>query len=99
MQPDIEKLAAIVVDCAYNLHLDVGPGLLESVYEMVLANRLEQRGLLVQRQVPIAIEIDGKKYADGFRADLLVQDCLLIEIKGLINAIDQVIKSSVVTPS
>jgi GxxExxY protein len=83
MQRDIKELAAIVIDCSYKLQLDVGPGLLESVYEMVLANRLEQRGLLVQRQIPIAVEIDGIKYADGFRADLLIEDCMLIEIKSV----------------
>jgi GxxExxY protein len=83
VQRDIEKLASIVVDCSYNLHRDVGPGLLESVYEMVLANRLEQSGLRVQRQVPIAVEIDGIKFADGFRADLFIDNCLLIEIKSV----------------
>ena len=81
MSNDIEKLASIAVDCGYHLHRDVGPGLLESVYEMVLANRLMQQGLSVQRQVPIAVEIDGIKFADGFRADILVENRLLIEIK------------------
>jgi GxxExxY protein len=80
---DVEDLATIIVDCGYHLHREVGPGLLESVYEAVLANRLEKAGLGVQRQLPIAIEIDGVKFPDAFRADILVEDSLLVEIKSV----------------
>ena len=50
---DVETLSALVVNCAYNLHVEAGPGLLESVYEVVLARMLEERGARVQRQVPV----------------------------------------------
>lgn len=56
---NIEKLSAIVVDCAYKLHIEAGPGLLETVYEVVLAKMLEKRGLTVKRQMPIPINLMG----------------------------------------
>jgi GxxExxY protein len=80
---DIERLISTVVDCGYHLHRNVGPGLLESVYETVLAKRLSDLGLLVERQKPIAIEIDGIAFGDAFRADLLIEQRLLIEIKSV----------------
>lgn len=80
---DIEKLISVVVDSGFHLHRDVGPGLLESVYETVLAKRLSMRGLRVERQKPIAIELDGIAFGDAFRADLLIEDKLLIEIKSV----------------
>lgn len=79
----IEELATIVVDCGFHIHRDVGPGLLESVYETVLANRLMHQGLLVERQKPISIRIDGLDFGDGFRADLLIENKLLIEVKSV----------------
>lgn len=78
---DIEALASRVVDCAYHLHRQVGPGLLESVYETVLAKRISDIGLQVARQKPIPIQIDGIAFGDAFRADLLVEGKLLVEIK------------------
>jgi iron complex transport system substrate-binding protein len=80
---NIEELSAIVVDCAYKLHIEAGPGLLETVYEVVLAKMLEERGLTVKRQVPIPIDLMGLKFDEGFRADLLVEDLLLIELKSV----------------
>jgi GxxExxY protein len=80
---DIERLISTVVDCGYHLHRNVGPGLLESVYETVLAKRLSDLGLLVERQKSIAIEIDGIAFGDAFRADLLIEQKLLIEIKSV----------------
>lgn len=80
---DIEKLATIVVDCGFHIHREVGPGLLKSVYETVLANRLIQRGLVVERQKSIAIRIDDMDFGDGYRADLLVGNKLLVEIKSV----------------
>jgi GxxExxY protein len=80
---DIERLISTVVDCGYHLHRNVGPGLLESVYETVLAKRLSDLGLFVERQKPIAIEIDGIAFGDAFRADLLIEHRLLIEIKSV----------------
>ena len=70
---NIEELSAEVVDAAYHLHRDLGPGLLESVYEVVLAGMLKKRGLVVERQKPVPIEFDGIKFDEGFRADILVE--------------------------
>ena len=82
---NIEELSAIVVDCAYHLHLEAGPGLLETVYEVVLAKMLEARGLRVKRQMPIPIHLMGLSFEEGFRADLLIEDLLLIELKSVEN--------------
>lgn len=83
MSFNVEELGKIVVDCGFHLHREVGPGLLETVYEAVLAKRLALRGLLVERQKQIPITIDGIEFGDGFRADLLVENKLLIEIKSV----------------
>ncbi|WOE75823.1 GxxExxY protein [Alterisphingorhabdus coralli] len=80
---DPEALAAVVIDQAYHLHRDIGPGLLEHVYEAVLADRLRAQNLKVETQKPIAVLLDGKKYDNAFRADLIVNDALLVEIKSL----------------
>ena len=83
---DVEELSAVVVDCAYKLHVEAGPGLLESVYEVVLARMLEERGLRVRRQVPVPIQLMGLKFDEGFRADLIVEDALLVELKSVENS-------------
>lgn len=80
---NIEEISAEVVDAAFHLHKDLGPGLLESVYEVVLAKMLEQRGLSVERQKPIPIHYAGLHFDEGFRSDLLVSNSLLIELKSL----------------
>ncbi len=78
---DVERLAQLAVDAAFHLHRDLGPGLLESVYETLLARRLEKLGLKVDRQKPIDIIYDGMHFRGAFFADLLVEDRLLIELK------------------
>lgn len=80
---DIEELARVAVDCGFKIHKDLGPGLLESVYEAILAASLLRKGVRVDRQKPIAIEYDGLVLGEGFRADLLVEGQLIIEIKSL----------------
>lgn len=80
---DIEYLAAEAIDCGINLHKRLGPGLLESVYEIILCEQLRARGFVVEKQRPITIEFDGIRIADAFRADLLVEQKLVIEIKAL----------------
>ena len=75
------EVATIIVDCAYRVHTKLGPGLLESVYEVVLAHEVRKRGLLVQRQVPIAVRYDDLTFEEGFRADLIVADCVIVEVK------------------
>ena len=75
------EIGTVIVDCAVHLHQDLGPGLLETVYEVTLARKLEKRGLSVQRQVPIAIEYEGQRFDEGFRADLIVEEKVIIELK------------------
>jgi GxxExxY protein len=80
---NVEDLSAVVVDAAFHLHCDLGPGLLESVYEAVLARLLRDRGLFVARQQPVPIEFAGLRLDEGFRADLVVDDTLVIELKSV----------------
>ncbi len=80
---DVEALAKIAVDCGFRIHDGLGPGLLESVYEAVLVQSLSRRGLSVQRQRPVPIRFDGIIMDEGFRADLIVEGRLLIELKSV----------------
>lgn len=77
------EIGTMIVDCAVRLHQDLGPGLLETVYEVTLARKLETRGLSIQRQVPIAIEYEGQKFDEGFRADLIVEGKVIVELKSV----------------
>jgi iron complex transport system substrate-binding protein len=72
-----------VLDVSFRLHRDLGPGLLESVYEAVLAAKLQQMGYSVARQQPIDITFEGFRFDAAFRADLLVDERLLVEIKSV----------------
>ena len=81
------EIAKIVVDAAYHVHRRLGPGLLESVYEAVLAYDLKKRGMKVERQVPVAIVYDDIKFNDGFRADLIVEDKVIVELKSVENIV------------
>jgi len=78
---NFEELSALVVDCSYKLHTGIGPGLLESVYEVILAKMLEDHGLQVERQVPVPIQVMNLNFDEGFRADLIVNRLLLVELK------------------
>ena len=80
---DENHIGGLIVDCAINLHRKLGPGLLEGVYEAILARELEKRGLSVQRQVSIPIEFDGEVFDEGFRADLIVEKKVIIELKSV----------------
>jgi GxxExxY protein len=77
------EIGTVIVDCAVHLHMDLGPGLLENVYEVTLARKLEKRGLSVRRQVPIPIEYDGETFEEGFRADLIVEGKVILELKSV----------------
>ncbi len=74
-------LATVVIDASMFIHKKLGPGLLESIYESILAHELQKKGLLVERQVPVPVLWDGELLADSFRADLIIDRKLLIEIK------------------
>lgn len=75
---DISK---IIVDCAYSIHIEIGPGLLESVYELILFDKIVKEGLKVKRQCPIAIQYKNRHFDKGFIADLIVEDKVIIELK------------------
>ena len=77
------QVAKIIVDAAIQVHRRTGPGLLESVYEAILAHELRKRGLRVERQVVIPIHYDELVFEEGFRADLLVEDIVIVELKSV----------------
>ncbi len=80
---DIERIAGEIVDAAVRLHMRVGPGLLESVYETLLGNDLAQRGLTVERQKWITTAVDGVRFSKAFRIDLLIEGQVLVEVKSV----------------
>ena len=84
------QIAKLVVDAAYNVHTKLGPGLLESVYE------LEKRKLSIKRQCPIAIHYNGLVLDEGFKADIIVEDLVIIELKS-VEAIAPVHKKQLLT--
>ena len=80
---DENEIGKIIVDSAIAVHRELGPGLLESVYEAVLAQELRDRGLQVERQVPIPIVWRGMQFEEGFRADLVVENKVIAELKSV----------------
>jgi len=80
---ELDDITGTIVDAAMKIHMDLGPGLLESVYEAVLAKALQKRGLRVERQKPISFEYDGTRFEEGFRIDLLVEGCVIVELKSV----------------
>ena len=80
---EIDLVSGDVVDVALRIHREIGPGLLESVYETILASKLAEMGYSVVRQRPIDIEFEGLRFAGAFRIDLLVDERLLVEIKSV----------------
>jgi GxxExxY protein len=77
------EIGTLLVGTAIDVHRELGPGLLESVYEVVLEHELKQRGLTVKSQVPISIVYKGIAFAEAFRADLLVADKVIVELKSV----------------
>jgi GxxExxY protein len=77
------EIGTIIVDTAIALHRDLGPGLLEIVYEVILAHELQERGLHVERQVPIPLIYKEIKFDEGFRSDLIVEKKVIIELKSV----------------
>lgn len=90
------QIAKIILDAAFKIHTTLGPGLLESVYEVILAHELRKAGLTVARQEPISISYDGLKFDEGFRADLLVGNCVIVELKS-VQALNSVHAKQVLT--
>ncbi|MCL2128785.1 MAG: GxxExxY protein [Treponema sp.] len=77
------EISGIIVDAAIYIHKKLGSGLLENVYEVILAKLLAQKGLHVQRQVSIPIEFEGEYFEEGFRVDLFVEGKVIIELKSV----------------
>jgi GxxExxY protein len=93
---DVERAAKEVVDAAYRVHKALGPGLLESVYEVCLAHELRQRKLVVATQVALPIVYDGTQLDAGLRLDMLVANCLIVEVKS-VEAMNPVFKAQLLT--
>lgn len=77
------EVAKIIVDVAFKIHTSLGPGLLESVYEAVMVHDLQKRGLRVGRQIALPFTYDGIAFEEGFRADLIVEDLVIVELKSV----------------
>ena len=77
------EVAKVVVDVAFHVHKQLGPGLLESVYQAIMVHELRKRSLHVETEVPLPVYWDELKMDVGFRADLLVDHCLIVELKSI----------------
>ena len=77
------EIGALVVDTAVYIHKNLGPGLLESVYETILAKLIAKKGLHVQRQVSIPIEFEGEHFDEGFRIDIFIEGKVVVELKSV----------------
>ncbi len=89
-------LAKVIVDACFHIHVELGPGLFESLYEEVLHYELCKQGFLVKRHYPVPVIWDDTEMDLGFRADLIVEDLVLIELKS-VRALDPVHKKQVLT--
>jgi GxxExxY protein len=81
--PDTERIGKIVLDAAYKIHTALGPGLLESVYEVCLAYEIRQSGLSAETQVAVPVVYEGVRVDAGLRLDILVEKCVIVEIKAV----------------
>jgi iron complex transport system substrate-binding protein len=80
---NINDISGVIIDTAHHIHSKLGPGLLESVYEIILAKELQNRGLKIERQKPVPIVYEGIKFEEAFRADLIVEDQIIVELKSV----------------
>ena len=80
---EIEKVGKQIVDAAFEVHSELGPGLLESVYEICLVEELQRRGLLVERQVKLPVVYKGKELQKDFFIDILVEKEIVVELKAV----------------
>lgn len=83
MNEELEQIAKDVVDASMKLHMALGPGLLESVLIVILQKKLQERGYQVEREVPIPVEYEGLQFELGFRADLIINGCFIVELKSV----------------
>jgi iron complex transport system substrate-binding protein len=82
---ETDEITGIIINSSIKIHKDLGPGLLESVYESILYRDLQRLGLFVERQKPISFDYDGLHFEDGFRVDLLVEKMVVVELKSAEN--------------
>ena len=80
---ELEAIAKDVVDTSMKLHMELGPGLLESVYTVLLEKKLTERGYHVEREKPIPLVFEGVRFEMGFRADLVINGCFIVELKSV----------------
>ena len=80
---NINDVSGAIVDAAVKIHMALGPGLLETVYEAILEKELLRRGLRVRRQVVVPITFEDLHFDEGFRADLIVEECVIVELKSV----------------
>ena len=78
-----ERIATAIVDCAYRMHMGLGPGLIESVYETCFCHELSSHGLSFKRQAPVPITYDGMLLEEKLRLDVLVEDLVIVELKSV----------------
>ena len=83
MKKELDEITGAIVDASIKIHMDLGPGLLESVYEVLLARALVRKGFHVTRQKPIRFEYDGTTFEEGFRTDILVEEQVIVEVKSV----------------
>ena len=82
---EYERIGKIILDCAFEVHKELGPGLLESIYEECLCEEIRNKGLKVENQVYLPLDYKGKKLNKNFRIDILVEDAIILEIKSAID--------------
>ncbi|NOU17695.1 MAG: GxxExxY protein [Bacteroidales bacterium] len=82
-QEEYEKIGKLILDCAFEVHKELGPGLLESVYEICLLEELRKKGLTVKNQLKLPVYYKGKELDKDFYIDILVEDCIVIELKSV----------------
>lgn len=80
---EINEITRIIVDCAFKIHKDLGPGLLESVYQIILSEKLKLQGLTIETEKQITFEYEGIKINNGFRVDILVENLVVVELKSV----------------
>jgi iron complex transport system substrate-binding protein len=80
---DLNRISGIIVDVGFQISVKLGPGLLENIYERILARDLTRRGLQVERQKRISFDYEGMWFADAFRVDLLVEQAIVVEVKSV----------------
>ena len=83
MTEELEQIAKDVVDASMKIHISLGPGLLESVYSVILAKKLEERGYRVEREKTVPVAFEGLQFEMGFRADLMINECFIVELKSV----------------